>query len=1374
MKKTTFSAWAAMTALGAAMLLLLLLPALLHTSSAAQGEPDLTAPAVNLEDLPTRAPLADGPDVIVQSIALDPPIPGAGQAFTLTVITENQGDESTSVSFANYVYLDPVDDPPNESTAETYFYYNFPMSPGGTFSHARSDDYNLTAGCDHVVYVWADKDDTVSESVESNNVFSQTVCVGIECEADAYEVDDDCASARWITNTVGIPQSHTLCPAGEEDWAKFTAIGGVTYTIEATNLGAHADPLLYLYNTCNSPSQFGDGPGIEWVAPASGVYYVRVEDNALEHGPLAGYDLVVNATGGLNDLYEPDDTCTTARDIPTDGSRQTHYFQAANDQDWVKFSVQSGETLAVVADNVGVGVNPLIFLYSSCGQAFGAHVAESEDGHVETHAPVGQTYYAKVVNQDPDTYGPEAHYDLRVEASACVMDGFEEDNSAGASRVISATGALQTHNTCPAGDEDWVHFTAQLGSVYVLETSNLGPSADTYLHLYDTDGVTELAQNDDYGYEAASRIIWQAPADGLYYAKVHHHNPDASGTDTYYDLSLTTGVCLPDAHESDNGPLGAPLLATDGQTQTHTFCGDPILSTVGDQDWARFQAVAGASYLIQTTNLGPNSDTVLELYDRDAATLLALNDDFGAGGASAISVTLPAAGTYYVRVTHYNSSYFGGGTDYQLFVTGEVAPTPTPIPTTPVPTPAPTPTPSPTEVETLILVNRERFTSLYGTAEANALVNKLYALADHERVKGSVVQVEDDAAVAAAYSAWTADQGALLSTEKANAVTSAVRNQVMAFLGNNPNVKYIVIVGDDRVIPFRRVPEGEGLSNPEYQYATSVTTDTTQWAALEDNMILTDDYYADETPTDWAGHELYVPDYAIGRLVEQPGEIVAFIDAFMSDDVTEVSQMLVTGYDFVQDGGNIINTLFDNDNITTDATLIGYSWSGAELRDKQLNASPRFDIQSINGHANHTAELTPDEDNVSASEIATASIDMAGVLIFTVGCHSGLNDAGVLDLAQAFAQQQANYVGNTGFGWGGGGVVYSEALMRNYARELLREDAAQIGPALMAAKQRYYDQAASFDAYDAKILMESILYGLPMYTVTSGGTLGPGDPFPSASITSEPPSAFGEVNVGRVSYGLSGAFGENTSGDGTFLALDDWSHFAAGEPIQPRLFADVAAPEAGALHGALFLGGVYSDTPAFDPVVALAYNEYVTHTDEPAFDVPGWYPGVPFQVRAGGSISGAGETLVTLLGQYNSDAGMERLYEQVSFDAYYSGDPDTDPPELLHVDGVLGVGEGFIKVEASDPSGVIRVVVAHTDGQGTWYSQDLAQDEAALKWKGVISATVETRYFVQAVDGAGNVALDDNKGLYHPLSSPLPLIESPINQLYLPLIMRGG
>jgi hypothetical protein len=1322
---------------------------------------------------PSLLAQSGGPDLTVSSIQVEPVAPAVGEPCTITLVVQNVGDQASG-GFWTHFYVDPADDPPLPTTPHDYRWYLFQLPADDSFVGSRTHTFD-TAGCDHRVYGWVDRDDDVIEIDETNNLVSETVCVGVECQADAYEEDDACTSARWQVDTVGTPQAHTLCPVGDEDWVKFTAISGMTYTLEATNLGAHADPRLSLYHTCGGALLSSGGPSLNWKAPASGIYYLQVRHWLDEYGPLASYDLVISTTSEVLDLYEPDDSCNVARDIPTDGSRQTHLFQAAGDQDWVKFSVLSGESFVVVADNTGAGVNPILSLYTSCGQALAVGPEVSQSGQVEMTTAAGQTYYVQVVNQDPDTYGPGAFYDLSVTAAGCIEDALEDDDSLGTARLVATDGSTETHNICPAGDQDWVRFAAEFGTIYVLQTSNLGSKADTYLHLYNTDGSLELAQNDDYGYGLASRVVWQAPADGVYYAKVNHHSPTVSGATTSYDLAISEGVCLPDSSEPDNGLLGAPLVSPDGQPLDHSFCADPILAEFSDQDWVHFQAVGGTEYVIQTLGLGPDSDTVIDVYDSNGA-LLGSNDDYGAGAASALTVTVPSDGDYYARVTHYNTSYFGDGTEYQLAVSGELLPTPPPTPTpTPPPTPTPTPEPDPTEVRTLILVNRQRLASLFGEAEAASVMNKLYELADHAEVEGVVIQVENDAAVAAAYDEWLSDEDSLLDTTKANAVASAVRNLVMGFVGSNPNVEYLVIAGDDRVIPFRRVPEGN-LQSTEHQYAASATISTTQWAALRDDMVLTDDYYADQEATVWEGHELYVPDYAVGRLVEQPGEIRGLIDAFLADDVINTQRVLVTGYDFVQDGGTIVKTLCQNDNLTTDGDLIGYYWQGEQLRAKQLEASPRFDVQAINGHARHTAEGAPDDDDITASEITTATADLSGALIFSVGCHAGFNDSGSLDLAQAFAQKGASYVANTGYGWGGGGIVYSEALMRNYVRELLRGDSNRLGKALAAAKVNYYNRTAFFDAYDAKVLMQATLYGLPMVGITSGGTLEPGDPFPSANLAETDPLSLGDVAEGQLSYGLAGTFGITETDHGTAMDLDDWALFPAGEPIQPHFFADVSSPEVGSLHGVVLVSGVYSEVQNFDPVIALAYNEYVTETGEPSFSAAGWYPGVPFGVRSSQSISTTSEMVVSALGQYNSTAQAEWLYEQMTFDSYFSESPDTVLPAITHIDGVLdeATASGHLKVETADASGILRVVVAYTDGQGQWLSRDLAFDAAKVKWTGVISGTAETRFIVQVVDGAGNVTVSDNKGRYHRLLLPLPLIEAAPERLYLPLVTKGG
>ncbi len=130
-------------------------------------------------------------------------------------------------------------------------------------------------------------------------------------------------------------------------------------------------------------------------------------------------------------------------------------------------------------------------------------------------------------------------------------DSYEPDDDYTLANWISTDGTLQTHNFHDAGDYDYVKFYATSGNNYEITTSNLGSSCDTVLYLYDTDGTTLLASNDDYDSSLASRISWTCPAcpDGTYYVKVRNFNSTLYGADTQYNINITETVLPPPAVE---------------------------------------------------------------------------------------------------------------------------------------------------------------------------------------------------------------------------------------------------------------------------------------------------------------------------------------------------------------------------------------------------------------------------------------------------------------------------------------------------------------------------------------------------------------------------------------------------------------------------------------------------------------------------------------------------------------------------------------------------------------------------------------------------------------------------------------------------------
>jgi photosystem II stability/assembly factor-like uncharacterized protein len=112
-------------------------------------------------------------------------------------------------------------------------------------------------------------------------------------------------------------------------------------------------------------------------------------------------------------------------------------------------------------------------------------------------------------------------------------------------------------------------------------------------------------------------------------------------------------------------------------------------------------------------------------------------------------------------------------------------------------------------VYTLILTHQGRVRERYGPQAADALLERLYDLAEHPQVGGLVVDLGDEEAfpqVAAAYAAWDASSPVsgtlhLGDTPSANQVAQAIRDVVLDHTASFSNTQYLVLVGHDEIIP---------------------------------------------------------------------------------------------------------------------------------------------------------------------------------------------------------------------------------------------------------------------------------------------------------------------------------------------------------------------------------------------------------------------------------------------------------------------------------------------------------------------------------------------------------------------------------------------
>ena len=208
--------------------------------------------------------------------------------------------------------------------------------------------------------------------------------------------------------------------------------------------------------------------------------------------------------------------------------------------------------------------------------------AQSQTAAAETtHLLYMQTDSTGVV---PDANKANNILSSGVEVCFANPDAFEGDDEITQAATLNLN-QVQSHNFGNAGDQDWIKFNAEAGKDYTFSTRNLGPAADTYLYLYDTDGATVLTANDDGNDTLASQIRWVAPTSATYYLLVRHWNPNVAGCGSGYELLGELAEIATPTPTSTPIPGDTPTptntsIPSDTPTPTTSIPGDTPTPTV--------------------------------------------------------------------------------------------------------------------------------------------------------------------------------------------------------------------------------------------------------------------------------------------------------------------------------------------------------------------------------------------------------------------------------------------------------------------------------------------------------------------------------------------------------------------------------------------------------------------------------------------------------------------------------------------------------------------------------------------------------------------------------------------------------------------------
>lgn len=784
----------------------------------------------------------------------------------------------------------------------------------------------------------------------------------------------------------------------------------------------------------------------------------------------------------------------------------------------------------------------------------------------------------------------------------------------------------------------------------------------------------------------------------------------------------------------------------------------------------------------------------------------------GTSDKSLVVNTWNNTGNFYVRVVGHGTAF---NTSSPFTITVTEGPTTCTAVTDTTLTPRPVMTA--TGLNTVILTDSSAIAldaTLPGPA-GGTLRTTLAALAQRREINGVVVDLAGDARVSA-LKQQAANNPACPFAE--NLVAQEIKGIVDSYRANP--LQYVVIVGDDSVVPFFRSPD-ESMLGEESEYVPPVQSDSPSEASLSLNFVLSQDAYGSNTTVSLPSNDFPVPGLAVGRLVKEPAEIAGVIAAYVAaNGVVVPGSSLVTGYDFLAQAATAVttelaagigaasgpmDTLITPDGVSAQDTspYPAGPWTATDLAG--LLFGPRHDVIFLAGHFSANNTLAADfKTTLVTTDLAASTTDFTNSIVFGAGCHFGYDivdrDAisGVtltLDWAQAFAQKQATLIAGTGYQYGDTDFIeYNEQIYINFARELR----AGIGPiavgaALVAAKLDYLSTTPNIRGIPEKALLETSLYGLPMLGVNmpSGrGAGGGGATITPVAVASGPASSLGldtyDLSVAQSQYPLYPHTISLTNAQGgpnvtaSWLSGPDGVVNSPGEPALPLVAVNVTPSDPSlVLRGVGFRGGTYVDSGPLYPFSGAPATEL--SSPHVPFISPVFYPAPMWTANYFGALAGTGgtELLVTPTQYIAADlvagTSTQREYTDLDVRLYYSGNLTqaalSDAPSIVSVNAQPNAGGVLfaVQVTGNPAAAVYQVWITYTSaGANAWTPLDLSQCVAPLPagcgatensslWVGQLAgAPTNLQYVVQAVSGVGLVALDDNRGAYYLLAGLTP------------------
>jgi hypothetical protein len=808
-------------------------------------------------------------------------------------------------------------------------------------------------------------------------------------------------------------------------------------------------------------------------------------------------------------------------------------------------------------------------------------------------------------------------------------------------------------------------------------------------------------------------------------------------------------------------------------------------------------------------------------------SLEAISTTPGAVNKSVTADTWNNTGNFYIRITGNNGAAVPFQ-DFNLNVTTSagtcVDGTGKPIILSDTDTNVDIPTTGGTN-QTVIVWNSEALSASYTDPSDTAALSALpAALTKVAGPQGVVVDLSTSANVTALAQQAASNPQCPFAE---NLEAEAIQNIINSYRVTSTNLKYVVIVGDDNIIPFFRYPDFAGLA-PESDYSPPLKSDSAANTALQTPDYLSDDQYGAASEVTIQGSQVPLPTAAVGRLVETPTDILGTLNNYINGaTVIQPKSSLVTGYDFMQPAASQVESAFasgitngtNTTLITNDGVPAGetgeppsptYSWTAQDLTSALTQTATgqpaHYDLAFLGGHFSANNLLAADgASTITTNQFASfIGSSLNGSLVISAGCHSGygIDSADGIPIAtddlawpQAFTEAGATLIAGTGYQYGDTNyVAYSDQLYVDLAQQLGYRPSGgpgpvDIGTALLNAEQQYLAGVDDLNGLQEKALLQVTLYGLPMLGIQeTTQTTAPGGPTSVVTSTTAATSAPGsQLKLSSSSLDLKPSLNSNIvtpPGSATtygYLSGPQGVTADPGGPVLPVQTDDVNNSNAGTLRGVGFRGGTYTDATTSNPLLTGDPATETGNSTVAPFSSPVFLPQTMWNPNYFSTLLNDGDTELAFNPvQYRSNSSGNpdaRTYGDVNVQLFYSnaGTYGSNNPALASppaISNVTSTTSGDVVTVSAhvtgDPAAGIQDVwvtytgtAAGTPLYGSWQSVDLTQNTTdSTLWTGSFVDTnatntqpsanpaADSNFMVQAVNGVGEVTMDNNNGYY--------------------------